>query len=320
MAKTKVSAQTKAAAELAAARRIMNDEREARHFFYSKMRPKNIALAATYNNMFSLDLTEDSIATVTYEECMADDWQKFRNFKGEITLTGWTARIATQAVYSMLVEERFIEPVSRSKATDYRLKLLSISDEYLRREIVNLVEIPEMNRALTLHYVDKAKGEAFYRHFACKAEADRWLRLGETTLIEQLLNTINPYADIVLSLRKTPAPVIRFEQWHDSTDEDEQAGDNREMLRQALSQITGSDNHDKNVSEVLDAFVEETFVKTQRWSARQAEVWRRRFFFDMPSAELAEIYGVRPSYIDNMYFHLKNEFNIAIKQWWEANK
>lgn len=92
------------------------------------------------------------------------------------------------------------------------------------------------------------------------------------------------------------------------------------MLRQALSQITGSDNHDKNVSEVLDAFVEETFVKTQRWSARQAEVWRRRFFFDMPSAELAEIYGVRPSYIDNMYFHLKNEFNIAIKQWWEANK
>ena len=59
MAKTKVSAQTKAAAELAAARRIMNDEREARHFFYSKMRPKNIALAATYNNMFSLDLTED---------------------------------------------------------------------------------------------------------------------------------------------------------------------------------------------------------------------------------------------------------------------
>ena len=51
---------------------IMNDEREARHFFYSKMRPKNIALAATYNNMFSLDLTEDSIATVTYEECMAD--------------------------------------------------------------------------------------------------------------------------------------------------------------------------------------------------------------------------------------------------------
>lgn len=144
--------------------------------------------------------------------------------------------------------------------------------------------------------------------------------MGETTLIEQLLNTINPYAEIVLSLRKTPAPIIRFEQWHDRTDEDEQLGENREMLRQALSRVTGSDDYDRNIIDVVNAFVKETFVKTNMWTECQYDVWRRRFFYNMPSAELAEIHNVQPAFIDNMYFHLKNAFNIAIKQWWEDNK
>lgn len=320
MAKTKVSAQTKAEVELAKAQKIMTDEREARKFFYEQMRPKNETLAGTYNSRLFLDLTPDCVATMTYEDCMADDWQKLRGFKGEMTLTGWTAKIALQSVYAHLVEERYIEPVGRSRAADYRLKLLSIPDEYLRREIVNLVAIPEMNLALTLHYVDKVKGDEFSSHFATRAEGERCLRMGETTLIEQLLHTINPYADMVLSLRKAPAPVIRFEQWHDRTDEEDQPGEHCQMLRQALSRITGSDNYDENIDKVLNAFVDETFIKTRQWNDFEADVWRRRFFYDVPSAELAEIYNVRPGYIDHMYFRLKNVFNIAIRRWWEENK
>lgn len=99
MAKAKVSAQTKAEAELAKAYRIMNDEREARNFFYGKMRPKNAALATTYNNMFQLELTEDYVATITYEDCMADGWKKFRAYKGEMTLTGWAAHSHSGSVY-----------------------------------------------------------------------------------------------------------------------------------------------------------------------------------------------------------------------------
>ena len=64
MAKTKVSAQTKSEVELAKAQKIMTDEREARKFFYEQMRPKNEALAGTYNKQLFLDLTPDCVATM----------------------------------------------------------------------------------------------------------------------------------------------------------------------------------------------------------------------------------------------------------------
>lgn len=289
---------------------IMTDQRVAEEFFFKTMLPKMAALADSYNRSFGLDILAEDVANATYLSCWEDNWAKLRAFKGDTTPHAWVAKIASQATYHFLVEERYIDGVGNTKTNDYRLTVRSIENMFLRQAIVDLVFIPEQHEALELYYVEKVDETAFAEAFGSVEKGEEILKIAEKTLIEQLLNTENPYAEIALSSKKTINPEIQWQTWYDRIDEGD-VSENHQAFRELLCQLYNCEDWDENVSTLV-----ESVITTMEWNDVQTEVWRQRFFYDTPSKELAERFNVRNTWIDNTYSRLNKQFRIAVKTWW----
>lgn len=292
---------------------IIGDVKVAATFFYEEMMPKMESIAASYNKSFNIDISVDDVATATYISCWEDDWAKLRSFKGKTTIHAWVAKIALQAAYQLLVEERYIDGAGKIKTNDYRLTIRSIDEEFIRKEIVGLVYVPEMHKALDLYYVQKVNDTQLSKAFSNAEEAKIWLNAGEKNLIEQLLNTENPFAEMALSLKEAANPEIPWQTWHDKMDDDG-ISDNQRNLRNILYRISGEEDWDSNVS----SFVK-SFINGLGWDERGKDIWMERFFNNTPSLELAEKYHVRNTWIDNTYSRLNKKFKIAIRSWWYQN-
>lgn len=288
---------------------IMTDQRVAEEFFFKTMLPKMAALADSYNRSFGLDILAEDVANATYLSCWEDNWAKLRAFKGDTTPHAWVAKIASQATYHFLVEERYIDGVGNTKTNDYRLTVRSIENMFLRQAIVDLVFIPEQHEALEMYYVKKVDETAF-KAFGSVEKGEEILKIAEKTLIEQLLNTENPYAEMALSSKKTIDPEIQWQTWYDRIDEGD-VSENHQALRELLCQLYHSEDWDENVRTLV-----ESVITTLEWDNVQTEVWRQRFFYDTPSKELAERFNVRNTWIDNTYSRLNKQFRIAIRTWW----
>lgn len=292
---------------------IIAEERVATEFFFDEMLPKMAALADSYNRAYGLDLTPDDVCTVTYLSCWEDNWAKLVAFKGEITIHAWVSKIASQATYRFLVEEKYIDSVGNTKTNDYRLTVRGIEDKSLRQSIVDLVFIPEQHKALEMFYVKKIDEEAFAKAFGSAEQGTMILKIAEKTLIEQLLNTENPYAEMALSSKKIINPEMPFQSWHDRIDEGDVC-DNLQVLRDLLTRLYNNEDWDSNAERFINSIVDE-----MDWNDVQKEVWRERFFNDTPSKVLAIRYHVRNTWIDNTYSRLNKQFRIAVKTWWNNN-
>lgn len=291
-------------------RLITFDEKVAEYFFFVEMRQKMTALADSYNRSFGLNITPEDVSSITYVACWENEWARLRSFKGDTTPHAWVAKIASQVTYKYLVDERYIDEVGGTKTSDYRLTVKSISDDYLRKAIVDMVYVPEQHKALELHYVQKVSEQALIKAFGSEEKAKQALSNGEKTLIEQLLNTENPYAEMALSLKKTVNFEVQWQAWHDRIDDDGVC-DNKRELREILAALTGEEDWDENVRLFILSFID-----ALGWDDREKDVWCHRFFSNTPSAELAEKYHVRNSWVDNVYSRLNKKFNIAIRAWW----
>lgn len=298
---------------LAKVQNIINSPKFAELFFLVEMAPKMAVIAEGYNRSFNLELTPEDVASFTYLACWEDDWAKLRSFKGDTTPHAWVAKIASQATYKFLVEEKFIDGVGKTKTNDYRLTLLSIEEKMLRKEIVNMVYVPEMRKALELRYVDKVSDTDLVKVFSNADDAAKWLKEGENTLIEQLLNTENPYAEMALSLKKAINPETPWQVWHDRIDEGD-VSENHQEFRNILSRLYNNEDWDDNVRNLV-----KDIIASLDWDERDVEVWEERFFYETPSKELAERFNVRNTWIDNRYSRLNKQFRIAVKSWWNAN-
>lgn len=292
---------------------IIAEERVATEFFFDEMLPKMAALADSYNRAYGLDLTPDDVCTVTYLSCWEDNWAKLVAFKGETTIHAWVSKIASQATYRFLVEEKYIDSVGNTKTNDYRLTVRGIEDKSLRQSIVDLVFIPEQHKALEMFYVKKIDEEAFAKAFGSAEQGTMILKIAEKTLIEQLLNTENPYAEMALSSKKIINQEMPFQSWHDRIDEGDVC-DNLQVLRDLLTRLYNNEDWDSNAERFINSIVDE-----MDWNDVQKEVWRERFFNDTPSKVLAIRYHVRNTWIDNTYSRLNKQFRIAVKTWWNNN-
>lgn len=292
---------------------IIAEERVATEFFFNEMLPKMAALAESYNRAYGLYLTPEDVCTVTYLSCWEDNWAKLVAFKGETTIHAWVSKIASQATYRFLVDEKYIDGVGNTKTNDYRLTVRGIEDVGLRQTIVDLVFIPEQHEALEMYYVKKLDEAAFVRAFGSVDKGKEVLKVAEKTLIEQLLNTENPYAEVALSTKKNLNPEIHWQTWHDRIDEGD-VSENHQAFRELLSQLYHCEDWDENVRTLV-----ESVINSLDWNEIQIEVWRERFFNDTPSKELAERFHVRNTWIDNTYSRLNKLFRIAVKTWWNNN-
>ncbi len=289
---------------------IISDEHVAEEFFFTTMLPKMKALADSYNRSFGLDIKAEDVAGATYLSCWENDWAKLRAFKGDTTPQAWVAKIASQATYQFLVDERYIDGVGNTKTNDYRLTIRSIDDTSLRQAIVDLVFVPEQHKALELYYVEKMTDNDFFKTFGHEYRAKEILKVAEKTLIEQLLNTENPYAEMALSSKKAINPEIQFQSRHDRIDE----GDicqNQQDFRNLLMKLFKCEDWDANVHTLINVIIE-----SLDWTEVQEDIWRQRFIYETPSKELAEKYHVRNSWVDNVFSRLNKQFRIAIKTWW----
>lgn len=292
---------------------IIANERVAANFFFGEMLPKMKALADSYNRSFGLDLIPEDVCRAAYLSCWENDWAKLRAYKGDTTPHAWVARIASQATYQFLVDEKYIDGVGNTRTNDFRLTVRSISDEYLRQAIVDLVYIPDQHKALEMFYVKKIDEEAFAKAFGSAEQGTMILKIAEKTLIEQLLNTENPYAEMALSSKKIINPEMPFQPWHDRIDEGDVC-DNLQVLRDLLTRLYNNEDWDSNAERFINSIVDE-----MDWNDVQKEVWRERFFNDTPSKVLAIRYHVRNTWIDNTYSRLNKQFRIAVKTWWNNN-
>lgn len=291
---------------------IISDERVAEEFFFRTMRPKMEALADSYNRSFGLDIAADDVAAATYLSCWEDDWAKMRAYKGETSPHAWVARIASQATYRYLVDEKYIDGIRNAKTSDYRLTVRGIKDDNLRQAIVDMVLIPEQHTALEMFYVKRYDEANLAKIFGTDDKANTVLRIAETTLIEQLLNTENPFAELALSSNKAISPEVRFCPWHDRIDEGD-VSENHQVLRDVLTHLYNNEDWDCNAVKFIDSV-----VAGLDWTDVQEEVWRERFFKDTPSKVLAERFNVRHSWIDNTFSRLNRQFGIAVKTWWNT--
>lgn len=292
---------------------IIAEERVATEFFFNEMLPKMAALADSYNRAYGLDLTPEDVCTVTYLSCWEDDWAKLEAFKGETTIHAWVAKIASQATYQFLVEEKYIDGIGNTKTNDYRLTVRGIEDGGLRQAIVDMVFIPEQHKALEMYYVKKYDETVLAEAFGNVEKAKSILKTAEKTLIEQLLNTENPYAEMALSSKKIINPEMPFQSWHDRIDEGDVC-DNLQVLRDLLTRLYNNEDWDSNAERFINSVVDE-----MDWNDVQKEVWRERFFNETPSKVLAIRFHVRNTWIDNTYSRLNKQFRIAVKTWWNNN-
>lgn len=289
---------------------IISNEHVAEEFFFKTMLPKMAALADSYNRSFGLDIIAEDVASATYLSCWEDNWAKLRAFKGDTTPHAWVAKIASQATYQFLVDERYIDGVGNTKTNDYRLTVRSIDNASLRQAIVDLVFVPEQHKALKLYYVEKMPDTEFFKAFDNEEKAREILKMAEKTLIEQLLNTENPYAEIALSSKKTINPETQFQCWHDRIDEGDVC-ENHQAFRDLLTRLFKCEDWDANVHTLINVIIE-----SLDWTEVQEDVWRQRFIYETPSKELAEKYHVRNTWVDNVFSRLNKQFRIAIKTWW----
>lgn len=289
---------------------IISEERIATEFFFKEMRPKMAALADSYNRAYGLDLTPEDVCTVTYLSCWEDNWSKLRAFNGDTTPHAWVAKIASQATYQFLIEEKYIDGVGGTKTSDYRLTIRGIEDDYLRQSIVDMVYNSEQHKVLEMYYVEKKDKAALTEFFGTEDKADTILKTAEKTLIEQLLNTENPFAEMALSTKKTIKLEIQFQTWYDRID-DGDVSENHQAFRDILTILYNNEDWDDNTVKFINSVVTEL-----DWSEAQEELWRERFFNDTPSKKLAEKYHVRNTCIDNTYSRLNKQFRIAVKTWW----
>lgn len=290
--------------------KIMSDSRVAEDFFFKTMFPKMAALADSYNRSFGLDILAEDVASAAYLSCWEDDWAKLRSFKGDTTPHAWVSRIASQATYKFLVEERYIDGVGNTKTNDYRLTLRGIENVFLRQAIVDLVFIPDQHKALELFYVEKIPDKEFLKAFDNEEKAKETLKIAEKTLIEQLLNTENPYAEMALSYKKNINQEVQFQNWHDRIDED-YVSENHQAFRDLLTRLFKCEDWDENVNTLIN-----TIITSLDWTDVQEDVWRQRFIYEIPSKELAEKYHVRNTWVDNVFSRLNKQFRIAVKTWW----
>lgn len=289
---------------------IISDGHVAEEFFFKTMRPKMKALADSYNRSFGLDIIAEDVASAAYLSCWDDNWAKLRAFKGDTTPHAWVAKIASQATYQFLVDERYIDGVGNTKTNDYRLTVRGIENPSLRQAIVDLVFVPEQHKALELYYVEKMPDKEFFKTLGGEDKAKEILKVAEKTLIEQLLNTENPYAEMALSSKKTINPEKQFQHWHDRIDEGDVC-ENHQDFRDLLARLFESEDWDANVHTLINVIIE-----SLDWTEVQEDVWRQRFIYETPSKELAEKYNVRNTWVDNVYSRLNKQFRIAIKTWW----
>ena len=290
----------------------MTDPRFAAYFFYEEMKPACKSLAARYSTTFGTDITAEEVSAIAYQACWENEWSRLKPFKGNTTIHAWVAQIALQSLHTFLVRNKLINPSGLAKADNYRLCLENIEDEAVRRDIIGLIHMPEMHKALTLVYVDMIPAGELAPHFDGDGEAaSRWLKVAETTLIEKLLQDDSRYGEIALINKTVESREIPLESWHDRMDDD--GNEALDELREYITSVVGTDSLEMGLSRFLHEFVRSKYLN---WNERDCGIWISRFISQTSSAELSEEYGVKPSWIDMRYMHLSRKFAKAIRKWW----
>ena len=295
-------------ANLALAERIIKDPTFAEKFFFVEMLPKMAALAASYNRCYGLSLKPIDVAQEVFLDSWDDDWKKIRAFRGESSIHSYVSKIGSQALYRVLVREGWIPTAGATSASDYSLTLLSITNPYLRKEIVDLIYKPQYHELLTKVYVDKIDVADLVPIYG--EDVKKILSNAQKMLIEQLLNTDNPYAEIALSSHEK-FENVSLAPWHDCCNEDEST-DEQERFHAYLCDVFGKDDVDSNALNLI-----QSIGNSLKWSDYEKTIFVERFINKVPAKVLAEEFNVKHTKIDVDFSRLRRAFNVVLRTLWD---
>lgn len=291
--------------------RIKTDAGFAAYFFYCAIAPMRARIISNVRRFYKVHLSEADFSTLLYEYLWSDGtWERLDSFNGKGSFFKWIAVVAEHQIRSHLVDMDLVPPDVPLRAGNSRLRLLS-QPEYIRKEIVDMVNIPQLHRLLFLYYVEKKTREEIIR--LMEISPDMFLivlRAAEKLLKNLLIMDDSPYLDRVLVRTYRNKLVVSSDYLGVLAS---LVGD--DMRENSFEEIFSRSAKGRDLDEKIFNFMYD-FPSVHGWKERDADIWRRRYLFDEDPVALAQEYGMSRGWVDTRYSRLNRRFEKEIRQWW----
>lgn len=299
--------------------RLKTDEAFAHSFLYGSSSKPGMSIAPLRSHIISqirktyqVELAPYAFSTALYEHLWSEGtWRVLDSYKFHSTFFHWLGTVASHCVIAYLEENGYIHLSPKESVANTRLVMKSKSPEYCLAVITDMVKIAPLRDFLIAVYVDRLDRQTIQERFDMDDEMYKLTyRTAEKTLKTALLNTVNPYADVLVC--KGVRKVLVSSELLNILGQTKSSTKDDSPLREVLG-IRPDDAEFEN--KVIDFLYK--FSDSIGWSDEDKFVWQSRFIKNMKPVKVAEQLPNRSRpWVDTRYSRLQADFRIEIRKWW----
>lgn len=299
--------------------RLKTDEAFAYSFLYGSNSIPGMSIAPLRSHIISqirktyqVELAPYAFSTALYEHLWSEGtWRVLDSYKFQSTFFHWLGTVASHCALAYLEENGYIRLSPKESAACTRLALKRKSPEYCHAVITDMVKISPLRDFLIAVYVDRLDRQAVQKRFDMDDEMYRITsRTAEKTLKTALLNTVNPYGDVLV--RKGTRKVLVSTELLNIIGQTRSSSGDDSPVRDVLGISTDDAEFENKVIDFLYKFSD-----SLGWSDEDKFVWQSRFIKNMkPVKVAAQLPGRSRPWVDTRYSRLQAAFKTEIRKWW----
>ena len=288
---------------------VMDYIEVAMFFFYKFLYP----MMSGYQYKYARNYSVYDISTMVYAGFYeGGKWSRFVNYRYDTGIFGWVALNSSQ----ILEKEGIIKFNQERSAKNTRLTIKSMRYKREREMVVNLVEIPQFHRLLSLLYVEKKDELSVKKEMGMDDDMfNRTLKVAEMTLKDLLIQQ-DPFLIIRRCKGKRPVQVNLVSvalSVKTGSIETIDSDDAMELASQAVAIETTSTFLDEQfpgipVIEQHDRYILSSIEEVDWWSSMEKTIFINRYVYDQSPVILAHELGCRRTYIDVSFSRSRQEF------------
>ena len=306
--------------DLVMVQHMISDPNYARDYFLEDEEIKITCLAcakvtkAAYKDLKKC--TEEDIRTLMYEYfCCNGDMKKLESYKGIGKFKNWAHTSVMHHVFRFYDSMGYRRPRKVTKGNS-KLAIARLHPN-TKAYVVNLVDVPELNEILWLHYLEKKSIEEISKEMKYPVEVcEVMLALAKDVLHRTILATEDDELinlTLSTSVRKDPQDVDKMV----LTDSGDDTNPTTVALRAAIKEKFGIDYKDPNyLFQVQDFIVncanemKPENNRCRNWD-RDRDIWFQRYLDNEPAKDIAEKYGIESANVDN----IKSRFEARLRKY-----
>lgn len=276
--------------------KIKSEQKYAYTFFFEILNPMIHSLTGRLRGCYKEFIDPVEVANELYLALWdKGTWSRLHSYEGKSSFFSWLSTVAQHEAFRHFDEMGYRRHI-RITPGNTRLRLLRQPLE-IRKEVVNLVGVPEFHRYLKLRYVDKLSDDLIGNILDYDEEEFKYVRQAAVrTLKTILINTENDYTDLVL--RNTTDTNIyvgeeALERIADSTMEEN-------AIESYLKAYHGIDFNKADYEKRLEAYIRKNAVHIGLKNVTKQNIFIERFVYEVKPEKLAEKFHVKRSYVDNI--------------------